>query len=154
MAMGVEADPEGKKSGRGDSTTGDKERTAGSKQGGPMNKRPSDPGGQGQGSPVAGGKRSGPFNESQKSIGHTRDYWIRKIVKNSNISESEANVMVSSWVSEYKKSGTIYFPTTTEDDDKSDGLVETVRRKKAIGKVEYIVRKEGLPEEPESDEET
>jgi hypothetical protein len=157
MAMGIEtteADPEGKKSGRGDSTTGDKERTAGSKQGGPMNNRPSDPGGQGQGSPVAGGKRSGPFNESQKSIGHTRDYWIRKIVKNSNISESEANVMVSSWVSEYKKSGTIYFPTTTEDDDKSDGLVETVRRKKAIGKVEYIVRKEGLPEEPESDEET
>jgi hypothetical protein len=148
MAMGVsaeEADTGGKKSGRGDSTTGDKERTAGSKQGGPMSKRPSDPGGAGQGSPTAGGKRSGPFNESQKAdIGHTKEYWVRKIVKSNNVNETEATNIISTWESEFKKSGTIYFPITAEDDDQSDGLVETVRRKKAIGKVTYLIRKEIL----------
>ena len=58
MAM-QEADPEGQKQGRGASTTGNGERTAGSKQGGPMNKRPSDPGGQGQGRRIQRRDRSG-----------------------------------------------------------------------------------------------
>ena len=51
--------------GRGQSTTGDKEKvkpTGGS----PKRTRPSDPGGVGQGHPSPGGKRSGSFNASQK----------------------------------------------------------------------------------------
>jgi len=135
------------KQGRGDSTTGDGDRTQGSKQGGPANKRPSDPGGQGQGSPTAGGKkRSGAFNESQKSIGHTEEWWIKTLTKGGDLSTSDARDMVQSWESEYKKSGTIYFPTTAEEDDSAPGLADTVRRKKARLKTKYVIRREGLPD--------
>ena len=148
------AEPGGKKQGRGNSTTGNGERTAGSKQGGPMNKRPSDPGGQGQGSPTAGGKqRSGAFNSSQKSIGHTEEFWIRKITKDMNISDDEARNIVKTWEKEYKKSGTIYFPTIVEEDELAPGLAETVQRKKKTDKVKYSMRQEGMPDmSPKIDE--
>jgi len=137
---------EGQKQGRGNSTTGNGERNAGTKQGGPANKRPSDPGGSGQGSPTAGGKkRSGAFNDSQKSVGHTREYWVNKITKSSGVSDVEANVMVDTWESEFKKSGTIYFPMVVdEEDEKAPGLAQTVRRKKS--KTKYVIRREGLPD--------
>ncbi len=139
----IEADSslEGQKQGRGASTTGDNERTAGKKQGGPMNKRPSDKGGMGQGSPTAGGKkRSGAFNESQKSIGHTREFWVNQIVKGTEISETHANIMIDTWVSEYKKSGTVYFPTIVDEDEDAPGVVQTVRRRKKA-KIKYIIRR-------------
>ncbi len=138
----IEADSslEGQKQGRGASTTGDSERTAGKKQGGPMNKRPSDKGGMGQGSPTAGGKkRSGAFNQSQKSIGHTREFWVNQIVKGTEISETNANIMIDTWNSEYKKSGTVYFPTIVDEDEDAPGVVQTVRRKKR--KIKYIIRR-------------
>jgi len=143
-----EAQPEGQKQGRGASTTGNGERTQGAKQGGPMNKRPSDPGGSGQGSPTAGGKkRSGAFNDSQKSIGHTEEFWVRKMTKEGDMTEDEARNIVKSWEKEYKKSGTIYFPTIADDEEKApDGLADTVRRKKSKGKVKYVIRREGLPD--------
>ncbi len=141
------AELEGVKQGRGDSTTGDGDRTQGTKQGGPHNKRPSDPGGQGQGSPTAGGKkRSGAFNESQKSIGHTEDWWIKTLTKGGDLTTSDARDMIQTWESEYKKSGTIYFPTTAEEDDSAPGLADTVRRKKARLKTKYVIRREGLPD--------
>ena len=137
----AESTLEGQKQGRGASTTGNGERTQGSKQGGPMNKRPSDPGGQGQGSPTAGGKkRSGAFNDSQKDIGHTRQFWVNQITKGTDIDETQANVMIDTWTSEYKKSGTIYFARTEENDEQAPGLVQNIRRKKR-GKVKYIIRR-------------
>jgi transposase-like protein len=141
------AELEGVKQGRGDSTTGNGERNAGTKQGGPSNKRPSDPGGSGQGSPTAGGKkRSGAFNDSQKSIGHTMSFWIRKLAKDGDMTEDEAHNIVKSWESEYKKSGTIYFPTTAEEDEPAPGVADTVRRKKSRLKTKYVIRREGLPD--------
>lgn len=137
---------EGAKQGRGDSTTGDKERNAGSKQGGPSNKRPSDPGGQGQGSPVAGGKRSGAFNQSQKSIGHTEEFWVNKMTKDGDMTEDEARNIIKTWEKEYKKSGTIYFPTIVEEDELAPGLADTVQRKKNRMKTKYVIRREGLPD--------
>jgi DNA-directed RNA polymerase subunit RPC12/RpoP len=128
---------EGVKQGRGASTTGNGERTQGAKQGGPMNKRPSDPGGAGQGSPTAGGKkRSGAFNSSQKSVGHTMPYWIRTLTKSGDMSEDEAVNIVKSWEYEVKKNGTVYYPTTQEVPIKG---VETVRKRKA--KTKYIMRR-------------
>jgi len=142
-----EADPGGQKQGRGASTTGNGERTQGAKQGGPMNKRPSDPGGSGQGSPTAGGKkRSGAFNDSQKSIGHTEEFWVRKMTKDGDMSIDEAHNIVKTWQKEYKKSGTIYFPTTAEEEETPEGFAETVRRKKAKLKTKYVIRREGLPD--------
>lgn len=132
---------EGVKQGRGDSTTGDKERTQGTKQGGPHNKRPSDPGGAGQGSPTAGGKRSGAFNASQKSIGHTEDFWVNKMTKDGDMTEDEARNIIKSWEKEYKKSGTIYFPTIVEEDELAPGLADTIRRQKARKKTKYIIRR-------------
>ena len=131
VQMEADSSLEGQKQGRGASTTGNGERTQGAKQGGPMNKRPSDSGGQGQGSPTAGGKkRSGAFNDSQKSIGHTREFWVNQITKSNKIDDTQANMMIDTWESEFKKSGTIYFPVTAEDDEQSEGLANTVRRKK------------------------
>ena len=151
----MEEETGGQKQGRGASTTGNGERTAGSKQGGPMNTRPSDPGGQGQGSPTAGGKqRSGAFNASQKSIGHTEEFWVRKMTKETDLSVDQARNIVKTWEKQYKKSGTIYFPTTVEEDELSPGLAETVQRKKKSGIVKYIMRKEGMPDmSPQIEEE-
>jgi len=56
-----------KKGGRGPSLTGNAERTRPT-QGAPRSTRPSDPGGVGQGHPSPGGKRSSPFNASQKTL--------------------------------------------------------------------------------------
>ena len=146
MAM-QEADPAGQKQGRGNSTTGNGERTQGAKQGGPMNKRPSDPGGSGQGSPTAGGKkRSGAFNDSQKSIGHTEEFWVRKMTKDDDMTVDEARNIVKTWEKEYKKSGTIYFPTTAEEEETPEGFADTIRRKKSRTKTKYTIRREGLPD--------
>jgi hypothetical protein len=140
-----EADTGGQKQGRGASTTGNGERTQGAKQGGPMNKRPSDPGGQGQGSPTAGGKkRSGAFNDSQKSIGHTEEFWIRKMTKEEDMTEDEAKLIVKTWDSEYKKSGVVYYPTIADEENTSAGLANTIRRQK--GRTHYVPREEGLPD--------
>jgi|TARA_R110002033_G_scaffold87658_1_gene137787 transposase-like protein len=140
-----EAMPEGQKQGRGASTTGNGERTQGAKQGGPMNKRPSDPGGSGQGSPTAGGKkRSGAFNDSQKSIGHTQDFWVRKMTKDENMTDDEARKIIKTWESEYKRSGVVYFPTIAGNESTSAGLANTVRRQK--GRIQYVAREEGLPD--------
>ncbi len=110
-----------------------------------MNKRPSDPGGQGQGSPTAGGKqRSGAFNASQKSIGHTEEFWVRKITKDMDLSDDEARNIVKTWEKEYKKSGTIYYPTIVEEDELSPGLAETVQRKKRASKMKYAPRSEDM----------
>ena len=141
----MEADPGGQKQGRGASTTGNGERTQGAKQGGPMNKRPSDPGGAGQGSPTAGGKkRSGAFNDSQKSIGHTQDFWVRKMTKDENMTDDEARKIIKTWESEYKRSGVVYFPTIAGNESTSAGLANTVRRQK--GRIQYVAREEGLPD--------
>jgi transposase-like protein len=141
----MEAQPEGQKQGRGASTTGNGERTQGAKQGGPMNKRPSDPGGAGQGSPTAGGKkRSGAFNDSQKSIGHTQDFWVRKMTKDENMTDDEARKIIKTWESEYKRSGVVYFPTIAGNESTSAGLANTVRRQK--GRIQYVAREEGLPD--------
>ena len=128
-------DLEGKKQGRGASTTGDKSRTQGSKQGGPMSKRPGDKGGQAQGHPSPGGKRSGPFSQSQKAIGHTMPYWVAKMTKEGDMDDEQAVNIVKTWEYEVKKNGTVYYPTVQE----VQGRANTVRKRKS--KTKYIMRR-------------
>ena len=147
MEMGMQiqgGETGGKKSGRGDSATGDKERTSGSKQGSPMNKRPSDAGSVGQGHPSPGGKRSGAFNASNKAIGHTQEYWLKKMEK--DMSADQAMMILKTWESEYKKTGMIYYPTIEKQEELKPGQVETVQKKKNRLKTKYIIRREGLPD--------
>lgn len=93
--------------GRGDSATGEKGRV-GNEQGSPMKQRPSDEGGQSQGSPTPGGKKGEKFSVSNK--GHTLEFWIKKFEEN-GFSTDEVVEIVKNWYSEEKKSGKVYYPT-------------------------------------------
>ena len=139
----------GVKSGRGPSATGNKERTQGSKQGSPMNRRPSDAGSVGQGHPSPGGKRSGAFNASNKSdrgIGHTEEFWIKKMTKDDDMTEDQARMIIKTWEKEYKKTGMIYYPTIEKSEELRPGEVDTIRKKKSRLKTKYVIRREGLPD--------
>lgn len=141
-------DMQGKGGKRGPSALGDKERTK-PVDGAPMNKRPSDPGGQAQGHPVPGGSKSSAFNASNKSDntlmevtkpikGHTWDYWDKKLDDDGYDEETRGKI-IGSWEKEAKKSGDIYYPTVS-DDVEVISYIDKSNKKRQKLKYEYIVR--------------
>jgi len=102
--------------GRGDSLTGDKERTPKS-EGSPMRQRPSDAGSAGQGHPSPGGKRSGAFNQSQKA--HSFEFWHSRMIDDGWGSTAAAEEILR-WKTTTNKSGTLYIPNQVESEHPAD----------------------------------
>ena len=124
--------------GRGDSATGDSELLSGAKQGAPFNMRPGDPGAAGQGHPSPGGDRSGPFNQSQKSVPHTEAFWLRKMTKE-GLSEEESRDIIKTWRSERKKGSGLVYYAEIQNEQVKPGQANTIRKQKS--KPKYVKRK-------------